>query len=503
MRAYALEVPQAAFAAAREQFEGIVTWLDGVEASELTHGELEVRLQVDGRELLRRLLQDHLDLRAGREVRHAEVVGADGVARRAVESGHTRGLRTVFGEVTVTRKAYRKTEHSNLCPADASLNLPAEKHSHGLRRLAAIESARSSFEEAADATERVTGQGLGKKQVELLAQRTAQDFEAFYEQRRLHLSVAGDLLVLSCDGKGIVMRPEALREATRRAAQKATNKLETRLSKGEKSNRKRMAEVGTVYDCAPVVRTPLDILARGEDGEDRVLKRPKARSKWLIASVAESAREVVAKVFDEAQRRDPEQRRRWVVLVDGLNHQIDCIKAEAKERELEVVILVDFIHVLEYLWKAAWCFFEEGDPNAEQWVQERAFTILQGRSSDVAGGIRRKATCVGLSADERKNADKCAKYLINKRPYLDYSVALDEGWPIATGVIEGACRHLIMDRMAITGARWGLDGAEAILRLRALRSNGDFDEYWRFHLRREHQRVHHARYANAAPPLAS
>lgn len=498
MRAYARESSATAFAAAREQFESVVAWLDSGEAAELTHAEVEARLQVDGRKLLTRLMQDHLDLRAEREVRLEDVIGADGVRRGNVESGHTRGLRMVFGEVTVTRKAYRKPKHSNLHPLDAGLSLPAEKHSHGLRQLAAIESTRGSFEGAAEAIERITGRTLGKKQVELLAQRAAHDFDAFYEQRPRYLSVAADLLVLSCDGKGIVMRQDALREATRRAAQRATSKLQTRLSKGEKRNRKRMAEVGAVYDCTPVVRSPGDVLSRGEENEERSAERPKARNKWLIASVVEDAREVVARIFDEAQRRDPEQRRQWVVLVDGLNHQIDCIEAEARERGLEVVILVDFIHVLEYLWKAAWCFFDEGEPKAEEWVHSHAFTILQGRSSDVAGAIRRKATCFRLDEDDRSGADKCADYLINKRPYLDYATALDRGWPIATGVIEGACRHIVKDRMDLTGARWGLDGAEAVLKLRALRSNGDFDAYWRFHLRREHERVHETRYANPA-----
>lgn len=495
MGAYALKSPAAAFTAARAQFEGVVSWLDGGEAAALTHAELESRLQIDGRELLRQLLQDHLELRAEREVRLEEVVGADHVRRGNVEEGHTRALRTVFGEVTVTRKAYRKPDHANLHPLDGALNLPAEKHSHGLRQLAAIESARGSFEAATDALERVTGRALGKKQLRLLVQRAALDFDAFYDQRPRHLSIASDLVVLSCDGKGIVMRLEALREATRRAAQQADNKLKTRLSKGEKGNRKRMAEVGAVYDCTPVIRSPRDVLSRGEENEYRSIEKPKARAKWLIASVMESTGEVVAKVFDEAERRDPEHRRQWLVLVDGLKHQLDCIKAEARARGLDVVILVDFIHVLEYLWKAAWCFFDEGDPDAEQWVHRHAFTILQGRSSDVAGAVRRKATCLGLDDDERKGADKCADYLIKQRPYLDYATALDRGWPIATGVIEGACRHLIMDRMALTGARWGLEGAEAVLKLRALRSNGDFDDYWRFHLLREHERVHQARYA--------
>src|SRR5450759_1182948 len=138
---------------------------------------------------------------------------------------------------------------------------PEEKHSHGLRRLAAVEAARGSFDEAAGAVERATGDRLGKRQVEELAARTAVDFDDFYATRKLPPAAdPGDVLALSADGKGIVMRPEARRPATARAAAKTSPKLATRLSKGEKRNRKRMAELGAVYDAAPVVRTPADIL---------------------------------------------------------------------------------------------------------------------------------------------------------------------------------------------------------------------------------------------------
>ena len=126
----------------------------------------------------------------------------------------------------------------------------------------------------------------------------------------------------------------------------------------------------------------------------------------------------------------------------------------------------------EYLWDAAWCFFEEGDPAAERWVAEKMRAVLDGQASTVAAAIRRKATRLQLDTDKRKNADNAADYLLAKRPYLDYPTALTNGWPIATGVIEGACRHLVKDRMDITGARWGLDGAEAVLKLRLCSRNG-------------------------------
>jgi hypothetical protein len=256
-----------AFAASRDRFERIVGWLEGRDSGQLAHGELEERLDEEGRELLRQMLQDHLDLRAQREPRLEAVVGADGVARGSVEAGHERGLLSVFGKVDVTRLAYRRRGHANLHPADSDLNLPVELHSHGLRRLAVLEGTRGSFDDVREAVRRTTGQRLGKRQLEALVQRAAADFDAFYEERKLTAGHPDDVLVISCDGKGVVMRPDALRAATAQAAARSTNKLATRLSKGEKRNRKRMAEVGGVYDARPVPRTSDDILAGAPGGD--------------------------------------------------------------------------------------------------------------------------------------------------------------------------------------------------------------------------------------------
>ena len=490
-----------AFVASRALFEATLNGLEG-EAASLTHGELEEWLDAKGRELQRQMYQDSLDLRALRETRMEAVVAADGVSRGSVERNHQRGLHTVFGEVEITRLAYRHRGCDNLYPADAMLNLPEERHSHGLRRLATIESVRGSFEEVRAAIERATRQKLGKRQLEALVRRAAADFDRFYsERRRAPAGADEDLLVLSCDGKGVVMRPDALRKATADAAAKAAPKLTSRLSKGEKRNRKRVAEVGSVYDAALAPRTSADIMP-GPDERDQA-PGPTARNKWLVASVVEDAASVVKQIFDEADRRDPRHQRTWVALVDGNNHQIDRIRAEAKARRLRVPIVVDFIHVLEYVWKAAWCFFAEGDPAAERWVRKQALAILDGHAGRVAAGIRRKAARECLDRASQTAAERSADYLVSKRPHLDYPTALKHGWPIATGVIEGACRHLVKDRMDITGARWGLDGAEAVLKLRALISNGDFAEYWLYHLDQERLRVHHARYADGRLPKAA
>jgi hypothetical protein len=150
--------------------------------------------------------------------------------------------------------------------------------------------------------------------------------------------------------------------------------------------------------------------------------------------------------------------------------------------------VIDLIHVLEYIWKAAWSLDDAGDPAAEDWVAVRALAVLAGDSDRAAQEITAQAGAAGLGASRRTGTDACARYLSARREYLRYDQALANGWPIATGVIEGACRHLIADRLDIGGARWGLGGAEAVLTLRAVISNGDFDDYWRYHLAREHQR---------------
>jgi len=482
------------FDRSRRLFEEVVAGLADSGCSELTHAQLEDQLTERSRELMRSLFQDHLDLRASREQRLSEgVPGADGVMRARTERGHQRELATVFGTVTVTRIAYRAPDAANLYPADAVLNLPMGKHSHGLRRLAAIEAARGSFEQASAAVERASGVRVGKRQLEALAGAAATDVAGFYAQHQPPTCPDTDLLVLTFDGKGIVMRPEALRAATAKAARATGRKLATRLSPGEKHGRKRMAELAGVYDATPAPRTPGDVISR--PGQPRTGKAgPHARGKWLTASITNDIPAVITTAFDEAHHRDPDHHRPWIALVDGNTTQIEAIKAEATRRQTDITIVLDFIHVLEYLWKAAWSFFEPGDPDAEDWVADQATKILDGKATTVAAGIRRRATRFGYSPTERKGADHAATYLTSKKPYLDYQTALASGWPIATGIIEGACRHIVKDRMDITGARWGLHGAQAILTLRALVSNGHFDAYWHYHLNQEHHRVHHTQY---------
>jgi hypothetical protein len=248
---------------------------------------------------------------------------------------------------------------------------------------------------------------------------------------------------------------------------------------------------------APFVRTPAEVVrTMAPAPQDKAPPRPRPEHQRVWASLQQSPEEVIAAALAEAQRRDPNHAKRWVALVDGSEAQLARVEKIARREGGRLTVVLDVMHVAEYLWSAALAFHAEDTPEREAWVSARLLAVLEGRASLVAAGMRRSATRRELSAATRKPVDVCARYLLKHKAYLRYHEYLAAGLPIATGVIEGACRHLVKDRMDVTGARWSLAGAEAVLRLRALRASGDFDAYWRFHEQQEYQRNHAAHYAD-------
>ena len=489
MTSYAITVGEIEhYADALAQFEHLLGRLIGEEAQRATHGELEAMVQAEGSELLRRLIQGHLDQRSHEEPMRERVVGADGVARTHHREGCTRCLETRFGEVIVTRRGYGGRGLDSVFPLDAELNLPPDKYSHGLCGMLAEEVVGGSFDEAVDHLVRAGGGRIAKRQAEEVSVHLSQDFDAFYAQPLASAQAGGNegkLLVISADGKGIVMHPNGLREATRKAMEREERKQHTRLSPGEKKNRKRMATVASVYEVAPYPRTAEQILDPDQQPEG---KRPRPENKRTWARVEADQGTVVEQAFAEAVRRDPDQQLRLVVLTDGQEDLLRQVSAAAKRYKVDVLVVQDFVHVLEYLWKAAYALHPEHAEERESWVMDRATAILEGRGQDVAVGLRRAATRKQLSQGERKPVDKAADYIDHNQQRLQYDQALAAGLPIATGVIEGACRHLVKDRMDITGARWGLERAEAILKLRSLKISGDLPAYLAFHFEQEHKR---------------
>ena len=223
---------------------------------------------------------------------------------------------------------------------------------------------------------------------------------------------------------------------------------------------------------------------------------PRAVNRWYACDITAGRDVTIGKVFDEAGRRDPGHERTWIMLADGDNTQLALIQDQAAARGVTVTIVIDFIHVLEYLWKAAWCFHRPRDPAMEDWVITQGLDILHGRVPAVIARIRQLAGDhpPRPGGEHAKIIRTTLHYLDAKQDFMDYPRALANGWPIATGVIEGACRHLVADRMGITGARWGLDGAQAMLWLRAINASGDTSTYWDWHIAQEHRRNHLSRY---------
>ena len=471
----------------------------------VTLDAMEVLVTGRGRDLLRGVVQLGLDTQAEQEVRLAEVTGADGVPRARAERGHARPVVTRLGEVVVRRIAYRSgiKGAGSLFPRDAVLNLPLCGYSWALQRLAEMFILSGAYEQAREFVLAATGVSIGKRQLEQIAAAAAADAQRFCQDRAPvplpGTGQDGDLppLAISADGKGVAMRPEA-RRRTGKAPGERVRTFSKRAGTGEKKGCKRIAETGCVFDVLPPdgpPRTPEEIMTR-EPGEPA--RGPRAVNRWYTCDITASRAETIATLSDQAGRRDPGHARPWIALVDGDNHQIDVLRAEAARRDVTITIMIDFIHVLEYLWKAAWCFHPPRDPAMEDWVIAQGLDILHGRAGEVISRIRQLAGDhpPRPGSEHAKIIRTTLHYLDSKQPYLDYPRALANGWPIATGVIEGACRHLVADRMGITGARWGLQGAQAILWLRAIAASGDHDAYWDYHIQQEHQRNHLSRYKN-------
>ena len=244
------------FIPAQRAFEELVQELSGGETQKKTHSELENLINVRGIEVMRLLLEGHLEAR-GAGVSLIPVVNNEGqVLPYKRERG--RWLESVFGTVWVNRMGYEAKGESMLYPLDGDLNLPRERYSFGVRKRVATEAVKNSFDETVEGLERTTGAHVPKRQAEELVSRAAIDFDAFYDQDTIvpEQQESGDLMVLSVDGKGVVMRPSDLRSSTQKAAQKRKQRLKSKLSKGEKKGSKRMATVAAVYTIEPNEANP-------------------------------------------------------------------------------------------------------------------------------------------------------------------------------------------------------------------------------------------------------
>jgi hypothetical protein len=473
----------AALAGPAEQFSQMLTWA-AQDAGAADHGDREAMIAGSGRELQRQLMEATFTIDAGCEERIEQVTSAAGIRHGTVEKGHDRGVISIFGQVRATRLAYRNRREPNLYPADAQWMLPDDPYSLGMRALIAYHLAEGGYGQAREVIEARTGAKIGPAQLAGIAADLAAWTDDFYEQRAAGADTGlpdSDVIMMQADGKGIAMLP-----GHRAGAGKETDATHPGI--------KKMAEVIAVADFTPAVRGPEDIAA--PPARRKAHPGPVARDKWVAASITDDIPAMIGKAYDHADLRDPLRVRQRVFLVDGNKQQITAIGDHARERGLKVPVLIDFIHVSGYLGKAA-AALHPGDPQAaREWADGQKLRVLHGRAKAVA------ATLASVAARARArnsrldltDVDKAVTYLTNNHMHMRYDKALANGWPIATGMIEGACRFVIEDRFGITGARWSPAGAEVILKLRAVVVNGDLDDYMTYYKARYRTDIHLSRY---------
>lgn len=473
---------------ALEAFCDLERWLGSAAASALGLAGVERECERRGRELLRLALQAHIDARGPGDVAAAlRVDGPDGTLLLSHKRTHPRRLVTLFGAVTITRTGYHRPGHHSVHPLDAQLGLPARCYSYELQRRLVQTAVHAPFDDAVRILAEMTGVAIPKRSAERIVIDAAVDFDAFYAQRTTDDTTDGPILVAAVDCKGIPMvKPEPAAKTVR-------------LRKGQKRQKKKMATVGCVFAQQPQPRTPDEVvaslLALNEQPHDDATptkrqrpRRQRPQRKRVWASLQADKNTFIADVRAEMVRRDPDHTRAWVIVTDG-ERALQRRVAAIFEHD-DITLVLDLLHALDKLWKAAYVFHPEGSPQAAEFVRERTLRLLQGRSSGVVQGLRQMATKHQLHGVKRKTLLDVAGYLYRNRQRMRYDHYLANGWPIASGSVEGACKNLVKDRLERSGMRWTVPGAEAMLRLRAIHLSGDFDNYWRFHIQQDQQRLH-------------
>jgi hypothetical protein len=415
-----------------------------------------------------------------------ESTTAEGATTRRLPEPHDRRYVSIFGELTIRRVVYgtREGQQIKRAPLDEQLGLTEGDFSYVLEDWAQRLCLKESFAEAGHSLEMLLGLRLGRRTLEHMNRAVAEHGPAF--RAALETPPAeeeGPILVVTADGKGVPMRREP----------QGGPKPHHRRTKGEKANKKQMACVGAVYSIEPFVRGAEDLLdevLRHRKAERR--PRPRHKHVWAemthdVDGVPVTAKEAVfCQLCDELAARNVGEARPVVCLLDGERALWDAQEVYFPE----AVGILDLFHVLERLWAVAHCFHKEGSPAAAEFVEHRLRDLLQGRVGYVIAGLRRRLKSGELKGERRRVVRSAVEYLANNRDHMRYDEYLAAGYPIGSGVAEGACRHLVKDRMEQTGMRWTVEGARSMLQVRALYLNGQWEEFLELRIEREQARLY-------------
>jgi hypothetical protein len=395
---------------------------------------------------------------------------------------HQRRYVSIFGDMQIQRWVYGSREGQKIeyRPLDEQLGLPGGDFSYVLEDWAQRLCLKEAFAEAAQGLEMLLGLRLSVRSLEAMNRRLDQSSEAFRDaQEPPPAAEEGAVLVVTSDGKGVPMRRPVERSAARKH----------RRGKGEKANKKQMAYVGAVYTIDPFVRTADDVL-------DEVLRQSRARDRpmpqhkrvWAEMTGAVGSRNGKDFLFDQLADdlvyRNRGVHRPVVFLSDGER----ALWEKQRQYFPWTLGVLDIFHVLEYLWLAAHCLHHEGSRQAEDYVTQQFRLLLEGKVKNVIAGLRTQAR--HQAGARRRTLRKVANYYANNQEHMKYDVYLAQGYPIGSGVAEGACRHVVKDRMEQSGMRWTVKGAQAMLHTRSIYLNGDWESFDDYRITKEQQTLY-------------
>ena len=441
--------------------------------------DLERESERRGREVARLALQAHLDTLGDGDLGEAILIGEESrQVRLAYKRLHARSLLTLVGEVGLTRVGYAAPGHESVHPLDAALRLPGRCYSYELQRRLVRLAVCGPFEEAVATLAELIGVAVPKRSAEQILIDAAVDFDAFYQARADAAAGLGeaDVVVGAIDCKGIPMvKPEGAVRVVRR-------------KKGDKANKKKMATVAAVFSQPPRVRTPDQVLDNlfATTATSPKQGHPRPTDKRVWASLVSGKDAFISDVRAEMDRRDPDRSHTWVIVTDGER----ALQRRVTATFTDVTLVLDLLHVTEKVWKAAHALHTEGSLEATAFARERVGRILNGQVSQVVKGLRQIVTKRRLTGAKATTLRSVADYLSAHRTRMASNLYLANGWPIDRGAVEGTCKTLVRDRFERSGMRWCPDGAEAMLKMRAVYLSGDLHEYWALHVDLDQQRLY-------------
>lgn len=424
----------------------------------------------------------------------------DGQTHERLPELHSRRYVSLFGEFTLARTAYGSREGQKIVfvPLDNRLQLPASVFSYVLQDWDQGLCVEQAFGQAQSTVARLLNLKQSVDSLEQMNVHMAEHVRDFRENRpKPAPATEGPILVTSADGKGIVLRRSADDPAP--AAHR---------TKGQKASQKRMATVGTAYTVDRYVRTPEEVVAALFGDGPKPPPRPQPAHKRVWASLPQpqedgGVRSSLDIVYDwllnEVAERNRGLAKEMVHLGDGQESLWQARHDHLPQRNMTDIL--DLLHVTPRLWQAAHVFYPEGSDPAEAFARERIVRVLHGEVAGVVQGLRRMGTQRGLKGAKKKTLRQVCAYLLKNRQRMRYDEYLAKGYPIASGVIEGACRHLVKDRMERAGMHWTPVGAQAMLDVRSTYVNGDWEEYQAYRIQRETQRLYPHRHLVEGPQL--